>query len=237
MDCKSPSGIHFHIFEIDSTWPITAVSATKFKRLYCFFGCHGNNEVYLFWLLLRNSIIPETLKRLRSWFSELERKRTSTWFEYCSYDVILASFPFKKWLSWRLPCGTLQWNISRTRRGIYKRSSTFVLFSSALSFQTNFLFGWTFPLTKLFSVLNVVFVMFLEGWPSGYKLWLLAEKLLSWNHQERCLGRHVASLRFYIISQKNIIFLFGVFRVGTCLDYPITCVWQNELPGSGIKLS
>ena len=143
----SPSGLHFHISEIDSTWPIKTVSAIKFKGLYCFFGCHGNNVVYLFWSLLRNSIIPENLKRLCSWFSEIKRKRISTWFEYCSCDVILASFPFKKWLLWRLAYGTLKWNISRTRRGIYKLSTAFVLFSSALSSQTNFLFGWTFPLT------------------------------------------------------------------------------------------
>ena len=154
MDCKSPSGLHFHISEIASTWPIIAVSATKFKGLYCFFGCHGNNVVYLFWLPLRNSIIPENLKRLCSWFSELWRKRTSTWFEYCSCDVILASFPFKKWLSWRLPYGTLKWNISRTRLDIYKRSTAFVLFSSALSSQTNFLFGWTFPLSKLWRTID-----------------------------------------------------------------------------------
>ena len=145
----SPSGLHFHTFEIDSTWPIIAVSATKFKGLYCFFGCHGNNIVHLFWLLLRNSIIPENLKWVCSWFSELQRKRTSTWFEYCSCDIILASFPFKKWLSSRLLCGTLKWNTSRTKQGIYKRSTAFVLFSSALSSQTNFLFGWTFPLMQI----------------------------------------------------------------------------------------
>ena len=71
LDCKSPSGLYFSIFEIDSTWPIIAVSAIRFKGLYCFFGCYGNSIVYLFSLLLRNSIIPENLKLVCSWFYEL----------------------------------------------------------------------------------------------------------------------------------------------------------------------
>ena len=37
------SGIHHHIFEIDSTLAIIAVSAAKSKGMCCFFDCHGNN--------------------------------------------------------------------------------------------------------------------------------------------------------------------------------------------------
>ena len=129
---------------MDSTWAIIAVSAAKLKGLYF------NNKIHLSWLLLKNTIIPENSNWLCSWFSELWRKRTSTWFQYCSCDLIWALFPFKK-----CHCAfhvekskPLKWNILRTWRGIYKQSMVFVLFLLALSPQTNLLSGWTFPLSS-----------------------------------------------------------------------------------------
>ena len=154
MDYTSLSRIHHHMFEIDSTWIIIAVSATKLKGLYCFFGCHSNNEIHLVWLLLKNSIIPENLKRLCLWFSELQRKSTSNWFQYCSCIVIWASFPFKKWLSWPLPFRVLKRNISKTRRGIYKRPAGFVSFSLALSSQTSLIFWVNFPFWPVYFTLS-----------------------------------------------------------------------------------
>ena len=54
--------------------------------------------------------------------------RTSAWSRYCSCDVIWASFPFKKQLSWCLPCRDI-WNFKTN-------------FSDPLAFGVNFSFNW-----------------------------------------------------------------------------------------------
>ena len=154
MDCTSLSRIHYHIFEIDSTSVIIAVSAAKLIGLYCFFSCHGNNEIHLFWLFLKNSIIPENLKGLCSWFCELQGKALQLGCNTAVVTSFGSRFHLKKWLSWRLPRRTSKWNISKTRRDIYKRSTGFVSFSLALSSQTSLLFGWTFTLSQCNSGCN-----------------------------------------------------------------------------------
>ena len=80
--------------------------------------------------------------------------------QYCNCYVIWTSFSFKKWLSWRLhveKSGTLTWNILRTRRGTYKRSTVFVSFPLSLLSQTNLLAGWAFPSKTQIVSLKFVF--------------------------------------------------------------------------------
>ena len=177
LDWGSPSRIHHHMLEIDSEsiWPIIAgVSAATSKELYHFFGCHGNNGIHLLWLLLKNSITPENLKQLCLWFSELQRKRTSTWSQYCSCEVIWALFPFKKWLSWHLPCRkseTLKWNASRTRRGIYNCQQCSSPFCWLFNLRPT-CFWADFPF-------NLVFLSIFSGFSCTDECWYCTRSLIT----------------------------------------------------------
>ena len=139
------SGIHHQMFGIDSVWVITAVSPAKLKGPYCFFGCHSNDVFQLFWLLIKDNIL-ENFKWLFSCFSELWRKRSSTWFQYCSCEFIWASFFHSKsdchGIFHAEKFATLEWNTFRTRRGIYKQSMVpihVIFFGSFISDQLGFL--------------------------------------------------------------------------------------------------
>ena len=135
------------------------------KGLCCFFGCHGNNLFRLFWLLLKNNIIPENVKCPCSWFSEFLREGTSTQFKwYCSCDFLCRSLISIQKVTAMVSSITLKWNIFRTIRGIYK-------WSMATIFQLILIATQEYYYPRKCEVAMLVILCILEGQRTYTRFW------------------------------------------------------------------